>query len=322
MPAAITHYLFAKKVEDLLKKQRPDILLNEDAFIWGTQGPDFLFFHYRPLRKKGIPLRKYGLAMHYSHVCTIVERMLNFTGRQAKEDQPLFLSYIMGFVCHYALDSAAHPFIRYAQDAFQKSPHWKHKKKLPEGIVHAHIESTLDIITLRREKEQLPGELPLKTVTPKNSKLYHAIAELYEQLIEELFGCKESVDILEQSVRNMRLCMKLLNDSTGYKRAFFRLLENIVRSGPVLTSYIRPQTEDDDWDYANVCEAPWVNLDEQEPRPEHTESFFEIFDRAANEAVRMILGISELDEKSGPLCDILGCRSFETGLTNREIAKI
>lgn len=321
MPAAITHYLFAKKVEDLLKSKCPHLQLNEDAFVWGTQGPDFLFFHYRPLRKKGTPLRKYGIALHYSHICAIVETMMDYLKRQPPEEQPMLLSYIMGFVCHYALDSEAHPFVHYEQDAFKQSRHWKHHDKLPDGMVHAHLESVLDIIMLRREREQLPGELPLKTLTPKNPQLFDRIAGLYESLLKEMYGCEESREILVQSVRNMRTCMKLLNDSTGYKRAFFRLLENVTKSGPVLTSYIRPQTEEDDWDYANVCEAAWVNPDE-EAQTERTDSFFELFDHAAEEAARMIAELSRPDVQSGPLCAILGCRSFETGLVNRDIAEV
>ncbi|MCI8496666.1 MAG: hypothetical protein HFE85_00270, partial [Clostridiales bacterium] len=188
--------------------------------------------------------------------------------------------------------------------------------------VHAHMESVLDIIMLRRETEKLPAELPLKTLTPKNPRLYDAIAGLYQYVLRELYGCEESREILMQSVRNMRLCMRLLNDSTGYKRALFRVLEGIAHSGPVITSYIRPQTEENDWDYANVCEAPWENLDEEEPRRERTDSFFDIFDRAAGQAVRMITELSGKENAGTGLCEILGCRSFETGLENRKIAEV
>ena len=43
MPAAITHYLHAKRVLEAMQKRESSFQMVGDAFYWGAQGPDFLF---------------------------------------------------------------------------------------------------------------------------------------------------------------------------------------------------------------------------------------------------------------------------------------
>ena len=64
MPAAITHYLLAERVMEEIKKKDLQQNLDGDAFFWGAQGPDFLFFHRALPWWKGESLREYGSRIH------------------------------------------------------------------------------------------------------------------------------------------------------------------------------------------------------------------------------------------------------------------
>lgn len=107
MPAIYAHYSFGKKVY----RQMPDSLKKivkeyKKEYTAGLQGPDFLFF-YNPLVKN-----RYGQLGHRIHgekASVFLERaskILKVAGTDSPEG-----AYIMGFICHFILDSSCHGFI-------------------------------------------------------------------------------------------------------------------------------------------------------------------------------------------------------------------
>lgn len=107
MPAIYAHYSFGKKVY----RQMPDSMRKivrkyKKEYSAGLQGPDFLFF-FNPLVKN-----RYGRLGHQIHE----ENASVFLGRAVKilkvtgMDSPEG-AYIMGFICHFMLDSSCHGFV-------------------------------------------------------------------------------------------------------------------------------------------------------------------------------------------------------------------
>lgn len=107
MPAIYAHYSFGKRVY----RQMPDSLKKmvreyRKEYMAGLQGPDFLFF-YNPLLKN-----RYGQLGHRIHrekASVFLERaskILKVAGTDSPEG-----AYIMGFICHFMLDSSCHGFI-------------------------------------------------------------------------------------------------------------------------------------------------------------------------------------------------------------------
>jgi hypothetical protein len=107
MPAIYAHYSFGKRVY----RQMPASLRSiagryRREYIAGLQGPDFLFF-FNPLIKN----RYDTLArqIHGEKASVFLERavkILEVTGMDSPEG-----AYIMGFICHFMLDSACHGFV-------------------------------------------------------------------------------------------------------------------------------------------------------------------------------------------------------------------
>ena len=64
MPAAITHYLHAKRVLEAMQKRESSFQVVGDAFYWGAQGPDFLFCSRFLPWQKGEKLSAYGSRLH------------------------------------------------------------------------------------------------------------------------------------------------------------------------------------------------------------------------------------------------------------------
>ena len=107
MPACLTHNLFANDVRARLEEPG----LNACAYAWGAQGPDYLFCHryFKTMRDKTLKtLQEYGSALHKTSPSATLEAMREFV---RSHNDPIYRSYLLGFLCHYSLDSTAHPYV-------------------------------------------------------------------------------------------------------------------------------------------------------------------------------------------------------------------
>ena len=110
MPAVYAHRRFGEKVLAACQNDvaRTAIESYPDLYNIGLQGPDILFY-YDPLRKN--PYKAAGDAMHNAPAAPFFQAgAAHVNGRP--EGQAL-LSYLLGFLCHFALDSECHSYIEY-----------------------------------------------------------------------------------------------------------------------------------------------------------------------------------------------------------------
>ncbi len=132
MPANYTHYRFGKCVLQVFPESLNDIVSHDlQAFYTGLHGPD-LFFYHRPF--SGHSLRTYGTRLHDEPAAAFFEKGAEVV-RCA--DQDTTLCYLLGFLCHFVLDSACHGYI----DEYERIHH----------VSHAKIEAELDKHFMRKD---------------------------------------------------------------------------------------------------------------------------------------------------------------------------
>lgn len=102
MPSTYAHYRFGKEVYRALPKPVKKIIReNKSLYMTGLHGPDILFY-YKALFPNRI--NKIGFTMHAHEALEFFAPTL---GKLTEEQK----SYIFGFICHFALDSACHRYI-------------------------------------------------------------------------------------------------------------------------------------------------------------------------------------------------------------------
>lgn len=133
MPTTYTHYTFGMKVYDLLNTDAKYVIdKNKSLYLVGLHGPDILFY-YKPLKSNDVV--NLGRAIHR-------QTALKFY-QNAKDqlilcpDKEVGIAYLLGFFCHFMLDSECHPLVR-------------HKTKT-EGLPHNKIEKEFDRLMMTRE---------------------------------------------------------------------------------------------------------------------------------------------------------------------------
>ena len=129
MPSTYAHYVFGR---DLLRRYSDEVrsTLRNNLKIYqiGLHGPDILFY-YKPLTKN--PIRQLGSDLHDRPACEFFENAVSVANSAETEaERNRRLSYALGFVGHFALDSMCHGYVE--------------KKLSVSGVTHAEIEVEFD----------------------------------------------------------------------------------------------------------------------------------------------------------------------------------
>ena len=284
MPACITHHLFA---QDLLARLSEAV--DQSAFFWGAQGPDFLFCHryIQAAAKKDVKsLKEYGSALHRTSPTATLRAMREFLARRPDR---AYRSYVLGFLCHYALDSTAHPYVNARAQALLEAQPWENASTL-----HGEIEASLDAVILRWKTGQLPSEVHTKNMFPKNEGVQRKIAVLYREVLFTVYGNHVPEEELYRATRDAHFIFACCNDPSGLKRRIFSALE---KGRPhYVTSHLIPLTEDPEPDYANTQHSQW-SWQDQTSRQDFFQLYEEVLDRAEKLAAHFETG--DLKELTG-----------------------
>ncbi len=136
MPSTYAHFVFGKKVFKTLPEQSRELIRRHKAlYLIGLHGPDILFY-YKALSSN--PVNDLGYRMHGEPAADFFGRALSLVRQgERKFLRESQLSYLLGFVCHFALDSRCHGYI-------------ENKIRL-SGISHSEIESEFDRMLMVRQ---------------------------------------------------------------------------------------------------------------------------------------------------------------------------
>lgn len=245
MPAAIAHLLHAKKVS----QKGLGIELDKAAFYWGSQGSDFLFAD-RFSFFSTFPVL--GNRIHSTQVYPCFEKMMSLC---RDRESPVLLSYCLGYICHYALDSEAHPFI----NAWVRRMRNEQTDPENESIVHRRLESAIDAALFER--------LTFRPVTNFSAYRYFImdrqklapIAQLWSELAREIYGQPVSRERIWQAMLWFRCVLMLADNPSGRRQQKLEKIEAIVKIGPQISSMV-PNVGPCGYDCLNILHREWESM--------------------------------------------------------------
>lgn len=190
MPTTYAHWRFGDKCISSLPEELQTIILNNrEIFDYGVHGPD-IYFYYKCMKHNDI--NKYGSEMHLiPFKKTLKEVKDNYKN---VEDKNAAIAYMLGFVCHYTLDSYCHGYID--------------RKAEVSPVSHGKIESQFDRYLLIKD-----GYNPIKKSVTFSLKPNKKMAKT----INTLFN-KWNEDVVYKSLKDQKKYLNLLKDNTDFKR--------------------------------------------------------------------------------------------------------
>ena len=201
MPTTYAHWRFGDKCIRMLPDDLQNIILNNRAiFDYGVHGPD-IFFYYNCLKHNEV--NRYGSAMHdIPYKDTLAQIKENF---KKTENKDMALSYLLGFTCHFTLDSYCHGFIEKVDETMPYS--------------HGKIESQFDRYLLIKD-----GFNP---VTKSVTDMFHPDKKM-AKVISGLFN-KFDEDIIYKTLKDQKRYLNLLKDNSDIKRFFLTTAMDIAK---------------------------------------------------------------------------------------------
>ena len=290
MPDAAVHYMFGQQVRGALDADAARYL-KDAPFTLALYGPDtwFPYKFWRP-RRCGR-----GRRMHTTHTGAFLTALAD----QAKNGscRDLMYSYLAGFLCHYALDSAAHPYIVQRTAETWKGP----------GC-HRTMEHSLDVLELRRAGLWGQRHPVTDHCFPKVSLPEEMSADL-DAVYGAVYGWSDCRRTQNRTARVYRMLYRRMENPKGLIARLARLTGSMkLRSLAYSESYLK------DADVENLAKQPWRPLTGGAPL---TDSFPELREKAKEQAAEMIAGAARYiygDGDREALAALIGDRSYLSGL--------
>lgn len=306
MPNVITHGLMAHEVTQIIEDNTVSQSISKypRAFFFGSNGPDFLFY-YRFLRhdEDAKKIRGIGNTLHDTHVNDFYTAAKVVIGKLKGEDKAIATSYIAGHLCHWSLDSLAHPYVF-------------HKTGLLEGETrygHYRIEAMIDSLMLKRIKQVKYREHPSYKFVSLSKKERMVIARVYQEIVAEVLKDRIPVKKFYNAIVSMYRYNLLLFDKTGLKTKFFSLVDKkVLRDEWFISSHMVTPDLDLEHDILNLSKDPWSHpCDAKEV---YHSSFVDLFNESVGRGTKVLSCFnSDLENETDLVENFIDNRDYSTG---------
>ena len=258
MPDTITHYIFGLDTAQNLKHTAlyPHLKENRDLFLIGLQGPDPIYYHH--LRRKD---NKAYIAskMHtektgdflISALCHL--KKYDISSKEFSQG----LSYLSGFICHYILDSIAHPYIFYMSGRYLEDVPETHKYL---GL-HKKLELAIDTILCEEHFSVKSCNFKVHKNILKNIDMPECITTMFDEILFLNYGITGGGKIFKDAYEDIRTYYKMTYDRFGTKKAVASLVSPLLprSTSSVVNSFSYFNCLNPDFDYMNRSKRVWLH---------------------------------------------------------------
>lgn len=278
MPAIITHDAFGKDaighVSKLINLMSADA---RQAFLLGNQGPDPLFYLIADPRVD--KQSRVGGLMHKARPAKLLESMIESLKMLARPERIIGEAYAAGFLCHYLLDSAMHPFV-YAHEYAICDAGVEGLDRSDAQVVHAEIERDLDEMVLyTKQHETIETWRPYREILACSDASLDIIDKMYFYTNLWTYDRTLELDTFPRAVKSFRRVQRLLWSPDGRLTKAAAKIEQLY--GPRRYSLLvamahRPRASVRS-DFANRRHEEWTHPFSGVTT---TESFWDIYEEA------------------------------------------
>ena len=291
MPDVAVHAAFGREVLASLPEEVREYLIPE-PYTFALFGPD-VWFMYKPWHRR----EGRGRRMHTGKPGLFLTTLLCRAESSASPVE--MFSYLSGFLCHYALDSIAHPYIIYVT---------AEERVFPRS--HMSLEHALDVVQFRRDGYENEKHPVTEHYYPR-LRLPETLRQDLDAVFEDVYGWKNCWSALNRSCRRYRLCYRVLENPRGLAARIARRTKR-----DVLCSLAYSESQFHSLDPENTEHRVWKHP--FDPDQSFTDSFPELREKAGQFALQLIDAAYRLvrygEGSVESISELIGNNSYLSGL--------
>lgn len=308
MPNVLTHGLMALKAKEHVSASQIQqaISKHRDVYLFGSNGPDFLFYYnVWPWldQKEADRVSEHGTIMHKEKINEFIDTMIAIAKKQTNNQaRNIMISFIAGYLCHWALDSVAHPFV------FYRSGNMNGKRKYD----HYRYESMIDSKMVVEVYQEKLSKYPSKKFLSMNKTSERVVSFLVSHAHQRVYDSTLSSEECLSAMKRAKQILPLFFDPYTIKHRVIRPIEQLMLDGQrVITSHMVIGRLNHMYDELNINRQVWYNP--TYPDNPHNESFIELFERSVGRAkVALVAFENILNEELDTMSNVILNRSFNT----------
>lgn len=271
MPGFTTHYLFGQQTYQQLRPSHLKHMIQTypKVFAFGLQGPDFFFYDALSFLRKG---PQPGSVAHSINPNDFLNALLKSPALfLTKKEQHIAQTYALGFVGHYLLDTACHPYIYARSSSFQPS--------INNLSHHICLEIDIDTTLLWYFHHKHPSEFhsfqSIAISAEQMQTIATALQSAFSHVHTQLSLSRHNI---LRAMKSMQWGTRFLYDPLGYKKALLHRIEIAAIGYPLVSALIPKDMLLLHKDPCNTVHHLWQNPDYKS----HTslESFLDLFEKA------------------------------------------
>lgn len=256
MPAIVAHHIFGEEALGLLPEGVVEGEEERLAFLLGSQGPDPLFARFRALPTTSVACHRLAGAIQGEKPTEGFAALRDALASLPSADERLGCAFVLGVLAHYALDSAAHPFVIAQQRALVAADA---ELEHAEHEVHGVIESDLDVWMLWEKRGKTVEEQPVTEFLARTERVERAAGALMSQLAYAVFDVDLGADEYPAAVADYEFVYRLIDPADAALPQRLASIEGLARGRSMAEAMAHRVVRDAECPAANLDRREWEN---------------------------------------------------------------
>lgn len=295
-------YSHSRLSEEVISKL--DYQFDKNIVFLGAQGPDPMYYNVGSKDSKDY--RYYADRMHDTNTQLLFKNMVTYVKNHNTKET---YSFLVGFICHYALDVKIHPYVYHNVGVYKKDDPSTHSYR---GL-HLKFERSIDAVIISKEQKIKPNKLKFHKLYFPVKDLPESIQNIMEHVLKQTYGKDNGGEMFKIATAKMyNNTKKIIRDRFGLKKQVYRLMDLFTHQD-MFYKDLSFYKHIENYDFTNEKKATWYHPITNEP---HTESVEELFNQAKVFALSLIKSVNKyiFDDKIVNLDDVFTNLSFNSGL--------
>lgn len=314
MPSSVTHAYFGEDVFNKCNKRVKNKIINYINYLKVfSQGPDPYFFYDFHLTNRSMDVYRINRAMQHAKVNKHFIKLINYINDNGYYSNGEVMSYLYGQICHFVLDTTAHPYIIYSTGIYDE----KDPKTFKYNGLHEEMEYYIDCYLISRRENIHPKKYKVYKQLFNIDKFSDQLNVCINNVIKEVYGFDSADVIYYKSIMDMKKFYYIFNyDRIGIKKFIYSIMDIVCGNKCVkkkeLSFNVNPHSK---LFYLNKEKSTWNNPCDINEK--YNYSFDELYKIATDKAVNIINTIDDMlsrgivDNKK--IEDLFGNRHYGTG---------